>query len=167
MNVRNLTFTFVLTAFFFPTACKKSNPETPIESIQSVSFLNKGAVVPLPTRTLVSVNQDSITFLATQNGTTINYMSSLVAANDFSHLVSIVTDNNLWGAPDPALPAGQMGCVGTQGMTIVMTKETLVDTLNISGPLFCDSCQRFWPTGLSTLVTFEDSLVGKYFLANK
>ena len=52
-------------------------------------------------------------------------------------------------------------------MTIVMSKEALVDTLNISGLLSCDSCQRFWPTGLSALVMFEDSLVGKYFLANE
>ncbi len=167
MSTRNLTFILALTAFCFPTACKKSNPETPTESILSISFLNKGAVVPLPVRTLVTVNQDSITYLVAQNGATLNYMSSQVSANDFSHLISIVNTNNLWGATDPVLPAGQMGCVGTQGMTIVMSKETLVDTLNISGLLWCDSCQRFWPTGLSALVTFEDSLVGKYFLANK
>jgi hypothetical protein len=150
----------VAPALFVLAACNKSAPVTPGGSAQSVSFLNKGAVVPHPISTSVIVNQYFIKFSSTQNGNTIDSWSSVISAQDFSHLISIINDNNLMETSDPVLPQGVGGCIGHQGMTIVMTMDNNVDTLNISGLLWCD--RSFWPAGLVSLVAFQDSLVEKY-----
>jgi hypothetical protein len=162
MNPRDSSLSCLVLFLLFGASCDLSHTPTPADEIQSVSFLDKGAVVPDPICTLVTVSQDSIRLAAYQTADTIRAWSSLLVPEDFSHLVTIIRDNNLIGSPDPALPPGVTGCVGHQGMRIVFVQGVRLDTVNISGFLWCTRNRVHWPPGLLSLVSFEDSLINKY-----
>jgi hypothetical protein len=143
-------------------ACNQSTTPGPLENISWVTFLDRGAVVPDPTRTLVVVSQDSISLVTYRTADTMAVWSASLANGDFAHVVSIIQDNNLIGMSDPTLPAGMTGCVGHQGMSIVFKVTSRLDTLNISGLLWCTELRAYWPPGLLSLVTYETDLVDKY-----
>jgi hypothetical protein len=162
MHLRIWSMIVLTSALFALAACNKSNPVIPTKVAQCASFLDKGAVVPRPDITLVIVNQDSMSLLSTRDSSTLDSWSSAVSMQDFSHLASIINDNNLMGAPDPVLPPGAAGCVGARGMSVVLIKEDAIDTLDISGLVWCLGNRSYWPAGLEWLVAFKDSLVNKY-----
>jgi hypothetical protein len=155
----SIIIVFILTLFI---VCKNSNPITPTGTIASVSFLYYGAVIPQPIKTLITFDSYFIRLLSTQNGNTINSWFARISVQEYSRLMSIINNNDLMNASDPVLPQGVFGCVGSGGLSIVMKKESVVDTLYISGPLCCYNLKQYWPSGLDTLLVFEDSLVNKY-----
>ena len=162
MNLRDASILYVALASVFSSVCDHSPAPAPLNAIESVSFLDRGAVVPDPVRTLVTVTRDSIGLIAFQMADTLTAWSSLLAPEDRSRLVSIILTNNLVDSPDPALPPGGTGCVGHQGMEIVFMHDGHFDTLDISGQLWCTGNRVYWPPGLLSLVTLENALVHKY-----
>jgi hypothetical protein len=162
MDLRGASVFCLTSSVLLCAACDLSPQPAPSEPIESVSFLDKGAVVPDPVRTLVTIGRDSISFVAYQTGVMIRTWSSSLAPEDFSHLVTIIRENNLTQSPDPVLPRGATGCVGHQGMEIVFTQDEHLETLIISGTLWCSGNRVYWPPGLLSLVTFEETLVNKY-----
>jgi hypothetical protein len=145
----------------FYLSCNKSNPVASAESINLISFLDKGPVIASTITTLVAINPVFITYIKTQNGNSTDSWSNKILAEDYSLLTSIIKDNNLMSAADP-VPSSNRGevCLGHQGITIVMQTQSTVDTLNISGQIMCK--RSLWPIGLPDLVALKDSLVKKY-----
>jgi hypothetical protein len=142
-------------------SCDKSDPVTSTGYINNISFLDKGGVVAYPITTVVTIDPCLIKFIKTQKGNTIDFWVNKISTEDYSRLSSIVSDNKLMDAPDPVLPPGVSGCIGNSGMTIVMKKQNLIDTLDISGNLMCGA-ESYWPAGLHSLLVLKDSLVNKY-----
>jgi hypothetical protein len=138
-------------------SCKKSEPTEPVIPISFISFLYYGAVVPNPISTLITVEPEEIKSALSQNGVVISSWSAKIQNQEYNHLISIIDNNKLIGAPDPV---GGRLCVGSAGMSVFIKENNIIDTINIAGLYYCDkSC---WPTGLDSLVAFEDSLVNKY-----
>jgi hypothetical protein len=157
MHDRLILMAIIVSMAIILGGCKKSEPTEPVKSTSYISFLDKGAVVPQPVSTLVTIDQENITFVSSQNGVAISSWSTKMQTPDYTHLISIINNNNLIGAPDPI---GSSLCVGAQAIIILIKENSTVDTINIAGVLRCDkSC---WPAGLDSLVTFKDSLVNKY-----
>lgn len=152
----------VLTFWTFLCACDSSNNPMPSQDSRSVSFVDQGAVVPAPVRTVITVNPDFIFYSSARLDTPLVSWFSKILMQDFTHLIAIVDQYNLMKAPDPALPQGQNGCVGSGAMNIVMVNGGTLDTLNIPGPLRCANLASFWPPGLDSLLAFEESLVKRY-----
>ena len=152
------TFSFaILVSLVVVAGCKKSEPTELVSPSSSVGFLYYGAVVPNPVSTMITVEQEEIRSVSTQKGVVLSSWSAKIQMADYDHLVSIIDNNNLIGAPDPI---GGRPCVGSGGMSIFVNQHNTVDTINILGIYMCDrSC---WPTGLDSLVVFQDSLVNKY-----
>ncbi|MGD0337966.1 MAG: hypothetical protein ABSB78_04195 [Bacteroidota bacterium] len=157
MYNRIFSITIFLSLVVVLGSCKKSEPTEPVKSTSYVSFLDKGAVVPQPVSTLVTVDQEDIIFVSSQNGVTISSWSAKIQSQEYNHMISLINNNKLVGAPDPT---GSSLCVGAQALIIVIKEDNITDTLNIAGVYRCDkSC---WPMGLDSLVAFKDSLVDKY-----
>jgi hypothetical protein len=152
----------VLTSGTFLFACDSPNNPLPSQDSRSVSFVDQGAVVPAPVRTVVTVNPDFIFYASARLDTPLVSWFSKILAQDFAHLTAIVEQYNLTKAPDPALPQGQNGCVGSRAMNIVMVNGATQDTLTIPGPMRCANLSSLWPAGLDSLLAFEESLVQRY-----
>lgn len=162
MNHRFLVLILPLLSACLFGACDSSNDVLPFRVLESVTFIDKGAVVPAPLCTIVTLHQESISFISCQNRDTIAAWSTVMTADDFFHLVSIVRVYNLVKTPDPVLPPGATGCVGHQGMVIEFAADGLLESLTIPGSLWCSRNRIYWPAGLESLVTFENDLVNKY-----
>ena len=143
-------------------ACESSNDPTPSQNSRSVTFVDQGAVVPAPVRTVVAVDSYFIVYSSARLDTPLVWWSAHISAQDFAQLIAIVDQNNLAKAPDPVLPQGQNGCVGARAMNIIMVSGDSQDTLTIPGPLRCASLASVWPPGLDSLLGFEKSLVVRY-----
>ncbi len=152
----------VLTFGTFLCACDSPNSPLPPQDLRSVSFVDQGAVVPAPIRTVVTVNSDFILYTSARLDTPLVSWFSKILAQDFAHLIAIVDQYNLTKAPDPDLPQGQNGCVGSRAMNILMVNGATQDTLTIPGPMRCANLSSFWPAGLDSLLAFEESLVRRY-----
>ena len=138
-------------------SCKKSTPTEPVTPASYISFLYYGAVVPQPTSILVTIEPEDIKYVSSKNGVQLSSWSTKIQNSEYSHFISIIDNNKLIGAPDPI---GGRQCVGSEGMSIFIKENNIVDTINISGLYMCDkSC---WHSGLDSLVAFQDSLVNKY-----
>ncbi len=142
-------------------ACDRSNNPAP-QNWRSVTFVDQGAVVPAPVRTVVAVDSYSIVYSSTRLDTPLVSWFAHISAQDFAHLIAIVDENNLTSAPDPVLPQGQNGCVGARAMNIIMVNGGSKDTLTIPGPMRCAPLASFWPPGLDSLLAFKESLVTRY-----
>jgi hypothetical protein len=152
---------FIITIIVFLVvilgSCKKSEPTEPVTPASYISFLDYGAVVPSPVLTLITVDPEEIKSASSKNGVLLSSWSAKIQSAEYNHFISIIDNNKLIGAPDPI---GGRPCVGSGGMSIFITENNIVDTINISGIYMCDkSC---WHTGLDSLVAFQDSLVNKY-----
>ena len=159
MNSKSLSIALIAVFSIFLLA-NCSNSTSTSATNQSISFLDKGAVVPDPVSTLVTVNQQFVEYSTSKSGVVRNSWSSVISPDDFLRLMSIVDHFGLLDAPDPVLPQGVTGCTGGQGIRIVTTRDSRIDTLNISGLIEC--YRAYWPAGLDSLIQFEASIVNKY-----
>ena len=127
--------------------------------IQGVTFLDKGAVVPNPVSTTVSIDSNSINYSQTQSGVNIGGWSKQIQFSDYTSIQKVIADNKLYEAGDVVSP-GQPACTGAKGMTIKITNVNNVHPFDIDGGILCDRTQ--WPVGVRDLVTLEEALVVKY-----
>jgi hypothetical protein len=136
-----------------------SNSNNTVTGIQGVTFIDKGAVVPNPITTTVSINSNSINYSQTQPGSIISEWSKQIQFSEYTSVRKVISDNKLYESGN-VLPSGQSTCIGTRGMTIIITKDNIVHPFDIDGGIFCDKTQ--WPVGVRNLVNLEDALVAKY-----
>ncbi len=148
----------LIVTIVFILSCEKSSTVTPAESSDFVSFLDKGAVVPEPMSTLVTIDRSKIELVSSQNGITINYWSNKISNENYLLLTSIIKNNNLMNVADPT-PSSNPGeiCIGHKGARIIMRLQNTIDTINIPGQVICDRLR--WPIGLDSLVALKDTLV--------
>lgn len=143
------------------SACNDTGTLPP-ESADSIVFFDKGAVVPHPLQTWVRLDQSSISFMSLRDSNIVEHWFAAISRQEFFALTAIINDNDLMHAADPVLPQGEEGCVGSQGMAIVITLGGRAHEIHISGGLRCAFYEPVWPAGLSVLLESEKSLVSKY-----
>ncbi len=127
--------------------------------IQEVTFEDKGAVVPNPLITTVSMDSGSIRYSESQSDQVIGEWSKPIEIADFRSVRTIISDNKLYMSED-VLPSGQFPCLGSHEMTISIRKDNNIHSFTIDGGVYCDRSQ--WPSGVRELVELKDTLVEKY-----
>jgi hypothetical protein len=126
---------------------------------QAVTIIYKGAVVPNPVSTTVSIDPYFINYSQAQSGAIIGGWSKPIQPADFTLVWKVIDDNKLYESGD-VLPVGGPPCVGSQGMTIRIYKDNSVHSFDIYSGAVCVRTQ--WPAGVRDLVEHEEALVNKY-----
>ena len=127
--------------------------------VSEVSFVDKGAVVPNPVSTTVTITPDSIEYVKSQTNTIIEEWSNPIEASDFDSAQRIINEYDLFNGSDITLTEGQMPCAGWQGMTVMLVGTNTTHTINIPGSV-CSRDQ--WSEGIRALVELKEDLVEKY-----
>jgi hypothetical protein len=136
-----------------------SNSDNGNTSIQGVTFVDKGAVVPNSISTTVSIDSKLIKYSQSQSDQIINGWSKQIQFADYTSVRKVISDNKLYNSED-VLPSSQIPCMGSNGMTIRIEKDNSVHSFDIAGGAYCDRSQ--WPSGVRDLVDLKDTLVTKY-----
>lgn len=128
-------------------------------SVSEVSFVDKGAVVPDPVSTTVTIRPDSIEYVKSQSNTVIEEWSNQIEASDFDLVQQTIDQYDLFNSNDITLSEVQMPCLGWKGMAITLIGPNTTHAINISGSV-CSRDQ--WSEGVHALVDLKDDLVEKY-----
>jgi hypothetical protein len=137
--------------------CEKSETTKADEPTSFVSFYDQGSVEPDPISSLVIIQDGSIKYQSIQNGEIKKSWSANILSAEYSHINSIIDNNELIGSQDPT--GGQI-CDGSLGIIIIIKNENIIDTLTIAGIYMCD--RDIWPQGLDSLINYKNALVDKY-----
>lgn len=136
-----------------------SDNENGTTGIQGVTIVDKGAVVPNPISTTVSIDSSSIKYSQSQSDQIINGWSKKIQFADYTSVRKVISDNKLY-MNDNVLPTDQFPCMGSHGMTISIEKDNSVHSFDIAGGIYCN--RNKWPSGVRDLVNLKDTLVDKY-----
>jgi len=140
----------------FGCGSSSNNTDT---GIQRVSIIDKGAVVPKPITTTVTIDLTNIKYSQSQAGQIIGGWTNLIQSDDYSNVQKIVGDNNLFESGNITSEAPTM-CVGGSGITITKKKNDNDHTFDINSDMLCDRAK--WPAGVRDLVNLKDTLVAQY-----
>lgn len=148
-------------AIFFLFGCGSGN-ESQYSEIQTMTFVDKGAVAEYPTITTITIDQNSITKTEAQSGVIFGKWTKEILMADYISLRNIITDKNLMNESDITLAPGQEGCSGWRGMAITIQTDG-PHHFDIDGAA-CDMSK--WPAGVHDLVIMKDSIAAAYFCGN-
>ena len=137
--IQKTILALIILSFFF--GCSGHNDAA--NAKQDVTIVYKGAVVPNPVSTTVSLDPYFINYSRTQTGAIIDSWSKPIQASDFAAVWKIIDDNKLYDQGDVLPVLGGPLCVGSQGMNVKISKDNSVHSFDISGGIVCDRAQ--WP----------------------
>ena len=158
----NYLFVVLLLVAGFLLSCNEHSDDSKDSStipVSEVIFVDKGAVVPNPVSTAVTITPNSIEYVKSQSNTVIEEWSNPIEASDFDSVQEIIDVYDLFNGTDITLAEGQMPCAGWQGMTVTLVGADTSHTINIPGSV-CSRDQ--WSEGVRALVELKEDLVEKY-----
>lgn len=126
----------------------------------NVVFINRGAVVPDPVVSTVTIDPFAITYNDSQSGNIINYWFKPLLEDEFDSLKELIERYDLLNADDVTLADGQEPMCGWQGMTIIIFLNDDVHSIDICGEVN----QEQWPKGIKALIALKDQIYEKYKL---
>ncbi len=135
------------------------DPDPEVMTIDGVTFLDKGAVVPEPVTTTVIMTSGAIEHVSYQSGKVIDRWSQEIESSDFDSIEKIIQDYNLFQRGDVEPGEGQEPCVGWDGMTVTINGSGSAHSFDISGNACYDDQ---WPDGVRVLIDRKEELVEKY-----